>query len=160
MRSSSSAAERPVSLNVPFSSFASPSFASASSAVHVLVRYFQMPSVLADSQIFSPSPGDSSGASSSSSDSSAASASPSSSSDDAASSGAPSSSSPGVSEGARDADADVAAAAAAAAAEEANDEARSRMTDDSAYEPGGDSQSACVYDFNQTNKITVYLIYS
>ena len=159
MRSSSSAAERPVSLNVPFSSFASPSFASASSAVHVLVRYFQMPSVLADSQIFSPSPGDSSGASSSSSDSSAASASPSSSSDDAASSGAPSSSSPGVSEGPRDADADV-AAAAAAAAEEANDEARSRMTDDSAYEPGGDSQSACVYDFNQTNKITVYLIYS
>lgn len=93
---------------------------------------------------FSPSPGDStsSGASSSSSDSSAASASPSSSSDDAASSGAPSSSSPGVSEGPHDAAAD--AAAAAAAAEEADDNVTGRIRDDSAYDPLGESQSACV----------------
>ena len=98
---------------------------------------------------FSPSPGDStsSGASSSSSDSSAASASPSSSSDDAASSGAPSSSSPGVSEGPHDAAAD----AAAAAAEEADDNVTGRIRDDSAYDPLGESQSACVH-YSNPNK--------
>lgn len=120
--------------------------ASAPSAVLVLVRYFQKPYLLAKDPNLSV-PGDLtlSGVSSSSSDSSAASASSSSSSDDAASSGAPSSSSPGGSEGSPD--------AAAAASEEAGGHARGRMSDDSAYDPLGDSQRACDNNSNQINKM-------